>query len=341
MNLYTKEGWLDIPALSATGCWLYVIIGKRQVGKTYGVIKFLLKSDAYHIYMRRTAEELDTVLSDPDLNPYLKMEREGYQVGAVRLGKNYAVGDVDSEGKLLKRRGIALPLSGLFKIRGFDADRYSDLILDEFVPEEIAIVREAEGSALVNALITINANRELEGRPPLRVWLLANSNRLNSPIMRELGLIPIIEKMMREKQEVYTDGEMFVFRPESKVVSEKREETAVIRFLRKNNPQSRILKMAMNNEFPADETAYVSPRSLQGYKPLTGIDSIYIYESGDNLLYICGNAHKKGKHYSADKQDVEAFRLKYPLMKLYYVNGRCRFDSATSLFLFKKYCDIK
>ena len=74
--LYTPEGWLNIPYIAGQPAWLIVIIGKRQVGKTYGARKYMLDNNIYHILLRRTTAELDTISASPDLNPCKVFEPE-------------------------------------------------------------------------------------------------------------------------------------------------------------------------------------------------------------------------------------------------------------------------
>ena len=42
IELYEKDGWLNIPEIDKLGTWCNVIIGPRQVGKTYGTLKRLI-----------------------------------------------------------------------------------------------------------------------------------------------------------------------------------------------------------------------------------------------------------------------------------------------------------
>ena len=51
-NIYTPEGWLNVPALADLPAWLRVIIGKRQVGKTYGTLKYMIESGRRFILLR-------------------------------------------------------------------------------------------------------------------------------------------------------------------------------------------------------------------------------------------------------------------------------------------------
>ena len=65
MRLYTPDGWLDIPHIESVAdrnnISFIVIIGKRQVGKTYGVLKFMLDTDKRFILMRGMRTELEVL----------------------------------------------------------------------------------------------------------------------------------------------------------------------------------------------------------------------------------------------------------------------------------------
>ena len=63
MKLYTPEGWLDTKHIEEVAdkndISFIIIIGKRQVGKTYGVLKLMLDEDKRFIFMRRVKVELE------------------------------------------------------------------------------------------------------------------------------------------------------------------------------------------------------------------------------------------------------------------------------------------
>lgn len=65
----------------------------------------------------------------------------------------------------LEKYGIGMTLPSIANIRGFNGSQFEDVVFDEFIPERIVIKRKAEGDALLNAYVTINGNRELEGKP--------------------------------------------------------------------------------------------------------------------------------------------------------------------------------
>lgn len=340
MNLYDENGWINIPEIAAQGCWLNVIVGPRQVGKTYGVIKYLLDNDIYHMYMRRTVEELDTITDDPELNPYQDMENEGYHVDLQKQGKGWIIGDIDPDSEertVINRRGIGMALSRIARIRGFSGQKYSDILLDEFIPEEIVVVRKAEGDAFKNALRTISGNRVLKGKPPLRVWMLANSNNLESPIMVAMNLIIPVEEMQRTGEEVRIQNGVCIALPNSRGVIEKQMSDPLNQYL---NDGSAFAKMAYGNQFAYNATGLVRPKPVNGWKPFLRIDDWYIWNRGDEY-YVTTAPHHKGKAFQDTREDRILCGMQYPEIGLLYRWGKITFYNALLLYKFKNYFGLK
>lgn len=118
LALYTPEGWLNIEAIATLPAWLFVIVGSRQVGKTYGSLKYLLDHDRYTLYLRRTREELEAIERTDDLNPFLPLKKEGYDISIQSMSQNTWIwGDLDpeSETKKIKSAKGACPAAQLHR----------------------------------------------------------------------------------------------------------------------------------------------------------------------------------------------------------------------------------
>ena len=104
LDLYEGGGWINIPAVAHLGCWCNILIGKRQVGKTYGTLKFMLENNRHFLYLRRTTTEFDAITSDPDLNPFLPLKKEGFDADVVKSGKvTYTIGKFEyDDGRMLE-----------------------------------------------------------------------------------------------------------------------------------------------------------------------------------------------------------------------------------------------
>lgn len=227
LDLYTSEGWLNIPSLASVQAWCIVIIGKRQVGKTYGTLQYIIQQGTPFVYMRRTDTEFQAITSDSGLNPFSPFRVGTNYVGIEKEGKiSYKIGEtkMDDNGvqHVINRLGIGLTLTSISRIRGFNGSIFTDVVYDEFIPERIVVQRKAEGDALLNAYVTINGNRELEGKPPLRLWLLANAFDIGNNVLQELGIVETVSSMSRNGEEYrLLDTGVLVVMPRSEGISKK------------------------------------------------------------------------------------------------------------------------
>lgn len=344
VNLYTPEGWLNFEYILSKGAWMNVIIGKRQVGKTYGTLKLMLDKDLQHVLLRRTTAELDTISASPDLNPYKAFEPQ-YKVGMFRQAKKLCrICDwiTDENGKAVPtdQRGLATSLAEIAHIRGFSGRSFTDLVFDEFIPEKGVITRKTDGEAFLNAYVTINGNRELEGFPPLRCWLLANSNRIDSPILEALNIADDVIFMRRKGREEYmTESGVLILQPDSAKVAEARADTALMRQISK---KSEFYGMAMENSFSYDESPYIGNMPLKGLTPAWSYDDkIYCWRKTDGY-YLCRASFKAAhtRRYEATKTDREKIVLDYPWMKQYYYAGLILFSDMRVLSIFKQIFSI-
>lgn len=341
INLYTSEGWLNMPSLDAIpGIWLIVIVGARQIGKTYGLLKMLMKEkEGQFIYMRRTKEEVELICQNPDLSPFTPLTQEGLAPECEKVGKTYVIGN-HPENEEYNQKGIILPLSGIAKMRGFSGAQYDNLFFDEFIPEKTVIKRKGEGDALLNAYTTINGNRELLGKPPLKLWLAANAFDQENSILEKLGLINILARMEKRKEE-YTvvNDTCLVIRPLSNKITEAHENTAMNAFLKKQGSAEEYLGMAVNNVFSYDATYMVRPRSIAGHKPLCGLGGkVFVYTNGSSL-YVCRSGHRK-RVYGESQTDKIKCQLEFPVLRGLYNSNLVSFSDAETLLYFKRYLSL-
>ena len=88
MNIYTRDGWLDVPHVAEiadrNNISFIIIIGKRQIGKTYGVLKYELDTDKRFILLRGMRTELEMLEKNVN-SPFEKIK--GYE-GKILFDKN-------------------------------------------------------------------------------------------------------------------------------------------------------------------------------------------------------------------------------------------------------------
>lgn len=333
MNIYQSNGYLNVDEIAAHPSWLKVIIGARQIGKTYNTLKYYLDEGSAFILLRRTTQELDMIQGE-QINPFKAFEPE-YHTAIFRKGKLLAICDYDDKGAG-RERGLVLSLPQIAHIRGFNGSMYESIIFDEFIPEKGVRTLKTEGDALLNAYTTINGNRELEGRPPCTMWLLANSNSINSPILEALNLIdPVIQMRVKGLEWMETGGALII-QPKSTGIVDRRKDTALMKQI---SDKGEFYGMAINNEFSYDRSPLISSQSLKKYKPLFSYDnSLFAWESPEQI-YVCRAKHKASK-YDNSNFDRERLRNDFFWIKSAYAESLVYFSDLRMLALFKWLFDI-
>lgn len=331
MNIYTKEGWLDTAHIDEVAdknhISFIVIIGKRQVGKTFGVLKLFLDTDRRFIFLRRVKPELDMLTKGVN-SPFEKIPCGGDTI-TFKGSSEYsaAIERTNAETGEVREIGVGMTLTSVGRVRGFNGDAYTDLLLDEFIPEEHLFKVRNEGDAFLNAHVTISGNRELEGKPPLKCWLLSNSNNLNSPILDALNITGVVEKMSirGEEARILKDRGIMILLPESHEVINKRKQTALYKAI---GGDSKFSRMAYGNEFAYNDYTDVCLKPIIEYIPLVSIGKITInLHKNDKTLYITDRVKQKARYEFTDSETHKnSFNRRFGDIRAAYLKGRTYFQ---------------
>ena len=318
-------------------------IGGRGDGKTYGGLdgarlNFIETGNKF-IFSRLTIKEQKQITSKSASakgNPFKKInKKEGCNIAILGSGDDVVSSivdfEVDDKGKLKatgRQYGYAMSLVDVCEVRGQDYDDVTDWLIDEFIPEKHKRIPKGLGDALLQGFETINRDREDEGRPPLRVWLMANANDIYNPIFKELGLVSLCEKMKREgKKDLYIkDRRMAIHLLEdSEELKEARSKRAITAIAK----GTAFADMAFNNDFAYNDFSSVAYRKVTGYKPIVTLDNMTIYvQKGSSRLYISYTPAKCPKLDGSRENELLLFKKKYS-QRLYncFVNDRITFES--------------
>lgn len=344
-QMYTKEGWLDVESIMKTDAQPYkFIVGARGIGKTYGILKYILKYKIKFIYMRRTQTQVDLIKND-DLNPFKALEGE-LDEGLFYTFRNvnkyvtgvYLVDDV--LGEYGSPIGYIMALSTVSNIRGFDASDVKLLVYDEFIGEKHEKPIRSEGTAFLNALETIGRNRELKGQPPLQVVALSNSTNLSNPIFLELKIITQCEKLIKKGNDLITlkDRGISIYLPINSPISSKKRQTALYRLA---GSDSSFSQMALDNEFNQEYFGQVKRRSLTEFTPIVKVGEITIWKHKSRReWYVTEISAGSPEVYDSSEIELARFRNDYYYMKLAYLNRHVFFVSYVQQVLFEKYLNI-
>ena len=348
MRIYTADGWLDTKHIEEVAdrndINYIVIIGKRQVGKTYGVLNLMLEENKKFILLRGMKTELD-MLERGVNSPFEKIK--GYEK-KIEMVKNseYTADikrlDTDEDGNdVVTIIGMGAALSSIGRIRGFNGDIYTDVVFDEAIPESHLLKVRGGGDAFLNMYTTVNGNRELEGRPALRVWILANSNNLDSDILAALKITDVVERMSirGEESRILKDRGIMILLPDSAHITELRKKTALYRAI---GGDSKFAKMAYGNEFAYNDYSDVTTRPLQEFNVIAQIGDLFIHlHKDDKTLYITRRYGRPPKRvYNDADYGRNKFMRDYPEIKAAFLRGRISFQNMVVKNEFLHFLDL-
>ena len=334
---------MDAPAIMAGALTFNIIVGGRGTGKTFGFLQQLrLDNPRPFLLMRRTQVQAD-LISNPRFSPLLALDRVrgchtltkkiNKYIGGIYEAEVNKDGTMEAFGPPL---GYTAALSSIHNVRGYSAD-VDDIIFDEFNPEkgERQTISD-EFNSFRNAYETLNRNRELEGRDPIRVWMLSNSNTLGNPYFIGLRIVEQVDKMIRKGQEVWKDPErgLMVVNLAASPISEKKAATALYRL---TGPDE-FTGMALGNEFSQEARSRTGSIPLRELIPLVQIGELQIYRhKGGRQLY--GSLHRSGapEIFTTDDAGIARFRAKYGWLWEYYMEDQIIWQTYLPELLFRKF----
>lgn len=331
MGLYLDSGFINqewIQQVADKNNISFIVeIGGRQVGKTYGTLDLLTRSQEPFILMRRTSAEMEFICNDIN-NPFTVFKDRDI---IVEKADKYTgkISKLNEDGEHYDFMGSVMALSTIAKIRGFNGGIYKNVVFDEFIPENHVVKIKNEADAFVNAYITISGNRELNGEPPLRFWLLANSNNLISPILSALKIQDKIEEMTKADQEISILPErgVMIILPHSEAILNKRKDTAIFKAI---DSSSKIAQMAFNNDFAYNDSSGVGVINLKEFKPIFEVaDRFTFYAHKSNGTYFVGSFNGASSKVFVNTDRERQLVLKnYPNLRRVYVNGNIIFQNV-------------
>ncbi len=262
-----------------------VYIGGRGIGKSYSALRDLavnFPQDEKWIYMRRTGKEIEACSTEFG-NPFKTINHDfGTNVVPESGGKGTAeffYDEKDEDNPKLLGYGVAL--STFAGLRSMDLSDVTVTVFDEFIPEAQIKRIKAEGVALLNFYETVNRNRELQGRQPMRLILLANAIDLSNPILETLGIIGELENMIThgEHRRTIPQRGLYIERVGKVGVTSAKRNTALYRLANAD-----FTNDTLNAEFlSADLTTIRKNVNLKEYKPLFRFGQYVIFKSSKNF----------------------------------------------------------
>lgn len=342
MNLYLDSGYVDIAKIINTSATFIFCVGGRGTGKTYGALDYVTKNDIKFILMRRRQDILDNI-NVPDFSPFKSLNIDRVmQIGSDKISKYSAAfykqkynDEKDEWENYGAPVGYTMALSTVSHLRGFDASDVDLLIYDEFIPEKHERAIKNEGEAFANAYETINRNRELKGKKPLKVLFLANANDINNQIFIFFRLVdPVYKAIKKGKNFVFDTKKGYaIFLLKDSPISEKKQKTA----LYKLTSGTEFSSMSIENDFNAEDDELIKSMKLNEYRLLVCVGELSIYQHKSNQSWYC-STHRSGTpdlDFTDQENDILRFRSKYMILWAKFLKKKIVFEDAYSKALFE------
>lgn len=332
INLYRKDGWMDVQSIISADCSFTFVTGGRGIGKTYGFIRWMIEHQEPFILLRRTEIEAQ-FQGDPktsSVTPVCNDLQISFRAAVVGK-KMKALYREDTDQEIC----LCAALSTFASVRGVDLSRYKFMIYDEFITEPHVRALKMEGIALSNAYETINRNRELAGEDPVRLFALSNSLNIANDIFIQFDLVSAAENMINNDIEVYTRGQILLIIAQHSPISAKKADTALYQ-----TASEEYAKMSIRNEFIMNDFRYVKKQNLKEYRPCWSVGSLYVYEhKSRDEFYITFKAAQlpRSMKYGDNYMDLQRMKRDHIRTWWNYMDGMIKFDSYKAVSLFEKY----
>ncbi len=351
MKIYQDNGYIDVGAIVDTmrqnNVTFTFLWGGRGIGKTYNSLAYFTEQKIKFLLMRRQTNQMEA-LSTKVLSPFNVLNTDkgwNIQPKMVTAKKLSTFAEErEEDGKIIRSEPVCsfVSLQGIAGLRGFDASTTDFLLFDEFIREghERPIPNEAD--AFLNAYETINRNRELQGKPPLLVLCMANSNNIVNPLFVKLGLVSKALQLEKDENREYSidreRGYMLIDGKKSPI-SKMKANTALYKLV---GQESSFYGMAIGNEFTDVDLSNVRSRPLVEYKPITVVGELCIYKHKfKRMFYVSMHTQGTPDVYTTNKIDLKRFARKYAHLWLAYLASRVEFEAYECKALFENYFDAK
>ena len=348
MNYYLPNGYIDMKKIIEQPYPFIFLIHGRGTGKTYGACKYVLDSKQKFVYLRRTQTEAD-LCSSAEFSPFKALMADDPElhiisdkIPNVKNVSGFYHGEMDEKTSTYKPAGAAIgystALTSIAQIRGFSMEDCTIVIYDEFIPEPSARARRHEDTALLNGYETISRNRELKGKPPLKLVCLSNANKIAAPIFATLGIMTKINQMVMNDKEVciIPDRGIAVYKLRDSPISERKQSTS----LYKATAGTDFSRMAIDNAFDSSNWLYVRREPIAEYKPLVTFEDVTIYrhKSERGKYYVSRHESGNPPRYINEPMSVKQFRRAYALFFEAWLRGNVSFEDYYCKYLLTAIC---
>lgn len=329
-NIFNSEGWVNWDYIMLQRESIISVVGARGTGKTYGLFRWMIENNKRFIYLRRLKSQLDECKKETG-NPFKKLNTDlNIDIRPFSHAGSVSFYYEDKKG-VLAAEGVAL--SVVANIRGVDYSDFEYIVFDEFIASENERPIKNEFQAFLNFYETVNRNRELEGRDPVKAILLGNANKISNPYFSGWHCMRQVLNMIRGEQMVWRspDQTRMIILLLHSPISERKADTVLYK-----NASSDFLQMALDNAFRTDETK-IKSEPLKEFRHIVSCGEVGIYEHKSEHRYYVSSTINKSTYYDAYGIGLKMFQQDYYMFRVYYmVHKIVTFESFEIELLFRE-----
>lgn len=339
MNIYDEKGYVNFNEIWDLNKGFMLLVGGWGTGKTYGALKKVLETGKKFIYMRRLETALE-ISSDEDGNPFKRLNRDLNRNIQPIIKKNlvkYYNCTKDENGKNTpdgEAIGIGAALSTFSKMRGVDFSDVEYIIYDEFILMNGERVIKDEFSAFLRFYETVNRNRELNGEPAVKCFMLGNPNTMGNAYFLGWDLVRKWQTMEKSKQNVYRDtqSEITLIRLNDSPISKRKKEETILyktddEYMYENGIIASFAQSVQN----------IKSLNLRECYPIVGVGQIGIYGLRNKQGFYVSKKGIVEPYYMRREDDLRNFREMYGMIKLSYYRKKIIFENYDCELRFKEY----
>lgn len=330
-KLYLDNGYPNIDWIVSRNLPFNVLLGPRTCGKTYGVFDWAYRTEQRFFWLRRGAAEAEATSSEVSA-PWKRWFADHgktfrhYKNGLLTEVWETAP-DANDPDKMvdLKLLGYVGALCNFANVQGYDAYDVKTIILDEFIPQESSHIKiRGETKAFLNMCTAVARNRELEGKPPVKVWLMGNTNSIvGSELYLTLGVDKAYRSMAKSGEEFIERADIGVgyYSFSKSPIAQEMAKTSIMRLGEKICPE--FYDMAVKNKFAQEDDLMIRP-NLRGLDVVCVVGDLAVYCMDVNQ-FAAGSWHVCRTQLTEEqcrKRDIPWFAdTKQGLANAYYAVG--------------------
>ena len=334
-KIYTSSGWVNWDYILEQQASFISVVGARGVGKTYGVMRKLIEEQKKFIYLRRLKSQLDQC-GKLEGNPFKKLNEDmDRNIKPYSSGGIITFRDGDKNSNIIS---VGVALSVVANIRGIDFSDIDYIVFDEFISSDGERPIRNEFSAFLNFYETVNRNRELEGKKPVKCIMLGNANTLINPYFSAWHFMKTAVKMIIGNQMVWrsADNSRMVILLLASPISKLKADTALYK-----NANSDFIQMALDNAFRTDETN-IRSEPLTEYIHMVSIGEIGIYKHKSERKYYVSSTQANTPYYDSFGIGLRMFQQDYYMLRVHYmVSKNVWFESFELEIIFREIFGLK